>query len=53
MARTTQRRNPRGLSEKDGRPQIYLVKGDARVYKDVPLPVEFDFCPSILGVVLR
>ena len=63
MARSTQRRNPRGLSEKDGRPQIYLVKGDARVYKDVPLPVEFDLQaavrkakavgPSTLGVVLR
>ena len=41
----------------------FFVKGDARVYKDVPLPVEFDLQaalrkakavgPSILGVVLR
>ena len=41
----------------------FFVKGDARVYKDVPLPVELDLQaamrkakavgPSILGVVLR
>ena len=41
----------------------FFVKGDARVYKDVPLPVEFDLQaamrkakavgPSILAVVLR
>ena len=41
----------------------FFVKGDARVHKDVPLPVEFDLQaamrkakavgPSILGVVLR
>ena len=27
LARSTRRRNPRGLSEKDGRPQIYLCRG--------------------------
>ena len=27
LARSTQRRNPRGLSGKDGRPQIYLCRG--------------------------
>ena len=43
--------------------RTFFVKGDPRVYKDVPLPVEFDLQaalrkakavgPSILGVVLR